>query len=136
MKNKKVIIGIVVIFVIIVISLVIFFLNQKTSAYKLVLTEYTWSEYGVSSNKIVREFDVKEGNIIYSENSLSEDVTLTITKVDKDAITIETNQPMSCNSEGIDLNTTETKFVVKNGEKTILTTPTMDAGTNYELELK
>ncbi len=140
MKNKKIVIGIIILLVIIAISLAIYFYNKKANSYKLILTEYAWSEYGVNSDdKIIREFKVNEGDIIYSENKMFKDITLTIAKIEKDSITIETNEPMSLRKsedDGIDLLTKETKFVLKRGETFILTTPTMDAGVNYKFELK
>lgn len=137
MKNKKIIIVIIIIFAIVSNIFLLCFCNQEESSYHLIMTECTWGEYGVSDN-IVREFEVKKDDIIYSNNKGYGDLTFEIISVSSQSITIKTNKPMSSRkseNDGIDLRSEETKFILKKGNTIFLTTPTMDGGANYKLEL-
>lgn len=59
MKNKKLIVGIVVIFTLIVCAVIFFFCTKKEYSYLLTMTESTWGEYEKSNSK-VKEIDIKK----------------------------------------------------------------------------
>jgi predicted small lipoprotein YifL len=72
------------------------------------------------------KYTVKEGRL---------GLTFTITEINKDSIVIKTTEPFSEGEEGINLQSKQKEFTIKKGEKIRLTTPTMDAGGIYYLEL-
>ena len=76
--------------------------------------------------KLNEEYTVKEGGL---------GLTFTITEINKDSIVIKTTEPFSEGEKGIDLYSKQKEFTIKKGEKIKLTTPTMDAGGIYYLEL-
>lgn len=137
MKNKKIILLIILILAIII-GFSLFYFYNKNYSHNLVLSERTWNEYG-SDDSIVRELTVKKGDIIFSNLQSFDEITFTITKSKRNSITIKTNQPMSLkeNEENkIDLQSEKTDFTLEKGNTIFLTTPTMDAGATYKLELK
>lgn len=68
---------------------------------------------------------------------VDDDLEITFTDVDDDEVEIRTSDAMSPVKEGggIDLTTDEMEFTVERGSALELATPTMDAGTTYELVL-
>ncbi len=63
------------------------------------------------------------------------DLEIIIVKVNKDSITIKTSIPMSGNEGGINLRTKKTEFIIEKGKTLHLVTPTMDAGSIFDIDI-
>ena len=96
-----------------------------------------WSE-GYEPEEETFVYVAEEGACIKPENKkVVDDFEFKIISVTPNAVTIKTNQCMSCSEVGdggINLNSKETMFEIKKGEKIELTTLTMDAGDVYVFE--
>ena len=85
------------------------------------------------STETTTEVEAVEGQTVRVDDGLE----ITFTDVGDDEVEIRTSDAMSPVKEGggIDLTTDEMEFTVERGSALELATPTMDAGTTYELVL-
>ena len=121
------------------IGLGVWMLNNNTSGTlsgeKIKVTAKDWSGWSKDYKPTPKEFvyDIELNKEINLHDSYK--FSFEIIKVTDSYVTIKTNQPMSDNETGIDLNSRKTEFNVEKGKKIKLTTPTMDAGGIYEIEV-
>lgn len=109
--------------------------TKKESNLKVVVESSSWSGWSEDYKpaKETNEYPVELNKEYSFEGG---DFSFKITKVKSDKITIKTNQPMSDNEKGVNLNAQETEFTIKLDKSVELTTPTMDAGYIYTISLK
>lgn len=86
-----------------------------------------------TSTEATTEVEAVEGQTV----RVDDDLEITFTDVEDDEVEIRTSDAMSPVKEGggIDLTTDEMEFTVERGSALELATPTMDAGTTYDLVL-
>lgn len=102
---------------------------------KLKIRESSWS--GWSENYKPREvtniYDIELNKKYVIDKN--EELVFTIEKINDDGIIIKTTEPFSDSKKGIDLFTNKTEFTVSFDEEIELTTPTMDFGCIFYLQL-
>ena len=102
--------------------------------FKLRIKESSWSGWteNYEPKEVTNDYEV----VLDKEYSVdSDNFKFKITKINKDSIIIQTESPYSDNEQGIDLNSKKTEFEIFLDKETTLTTPTMDAGRIYYLQL-
>ena len=109
--------------------------NGNLDGKKLKVTAEDWSGWSEDYKSTPKEFvyDIELNKEINLNDSYK--FGFEIIKITDTYITIKTNQPMSDSETGINLNSRKTEFNVEKGKKIKLTTPTMDAGGIYEIEV-
>ena len=121
------------------IGLGVWMLNNNTSGTlsgeKIKVIAKDWSGWSEDYKSTPKEFvfDIELNKEINLNDSYK--FGFEIIKITDTYITIKTNQPMSDSETGINLNSRKTEFNVEKGKKIKLTTPTMDAGGIYEIEV-
>ena len=102
--------------------------------FKLRIKESSWSGWteNYEPKEVTNDYEV----VLDKEYSVdSDNFKFKITKINKDSIIIQTESPYSDNEQGIDLKSKKTEFEIFLDKETTLTTPTMDAGRIYYLQL-
>ncbi len=102
--------------------------------FKLRIKESSWSGWteNYKPKEVTNDYEV----VLDKEYSVDSDYfKFKITKINKDSIIIQTESPYSDKEKGIDLNSKKTEFEIFLDKETELTTPTMDEGRIYYLQL-
>jgi hypothetical protein len=73
----------------------------------------------------------------FTRSAMGEDIVFTVTTCTARRVVLRTDTPLSEREgvEGIDLGTDQDTFTVRAGETLKVTTPTMDAGTTFEISI-
>ena len=143
-KQKNVIIAIIVIIVIGIGGYVFnkYKANSKDSINTIIVTKGSWGDTGEPI-----EYKIHKGDVITIDTSKystwneeeqkyvdeQEELTIEIVKIEKDSITIKTNQELCDTNSVID---TKNIFNIEKNKKLELNTPTLDAQDVYEIEIK
>lgn len=107
---------------------------------EIIVTCSSWSGWSSEYEPVDETYiySAREGQVIsLTYKGMVEKLKFEIMSVSPKSVTIKTNQCMSCSEvgeSGINLNSKETVFEIKKGEKIELTTLTMDAGDVYTIE--
>ncbi|MBE5933030.1 MAG: hypothetical protein E7263_06400 [Lachnospiraceae bacterium] len=114
--------------------------TTEMSNNELVVVCSSWSGWSEDYEPVEKTFvyPAIEGEVICPDyKETVDDFEFEILSVNPNSVTIKTNQCMSCSEvgeSGINLNSKETVFEIKKGEKIELTTLSMDAGDIYVFE--
>ena len=110
-------------------------LDRDQAPVPMTITANDWNGWDPDheSTETTTEVEAVEGQTVRVDDGLE----ITVTDVGDDEVEIRTSDAMSPVKEGggIDLTTDEMEFTVERGSALELATPTMDAGTTYELVL-
>ena len=109
--------------------------KEDSKEFKLRVTASSWSGEGrMTPPEEEFTYDVElNKRYVVKEGSLG--LVFTVTEINKDSITIKTEEPFSDNEEGINLRSNKKEFILEKDKKIKLNTPTMDAGGIYTLTL-
>ena len=99
----------------------------------LSITESSWS--GWDENYEPEEETESYRVELNKTYTIGRSLSFEITEINENSITIHTSKVFSDSETGIDLSTDKQDFIIEMGESIELTTPTMDAGNIYTLEL-
>ena len=109
--------------------------EREQAPVPMTITANDWNGWDPDheSTETTTEVEAVEGQTVRVDDGLE----ITFTDVGDDEVEIRTSDAMSPVKEGggIDLTTDEMEFTVERGSALELATPTMDAGTTYELVL-
>lgn len=112
--------------------------SNELKDYQLSVVVSTWSGWSSAyeSEEEAFLYAIDKNAEILIEPEVGSPLTITITKITKDSITIKTDQTMSIDQDGtIDLGSKETVFEVSLNEGLVITTTTFDEGTTFHFEL-
>lgn len=111
----------------------LYFYNRSIN-YKITIIEKFWGESGEQYHNKELKYNIKLNDEIKVDGGLGDEIIFKVIKVDKNSITIKTNEYLS--QKIVNLLSTETEFIIKMDEETKLNRLVTDMGISYTITLE